>query len=432
LHGNGVSGVVSISENLPGCNSKDEILAVGACLPIDPRVIDTGQTACYDDVAQLACPASGDPFFGQDGQYSGLAAAYRDNGDGTLSDRRTGLMWQKTPGDRMAWPQAVVNATSFDLAGYQDWRLPTIKELFSLVNFTGGFVSDDTDSAPFIDTTYFDFSFGDPLTGVGYRDAQYASSTEAVSLIGGGDPAVFGVNFADGLVKAFPRDIQSFFVRYVRGGEGYGGPTLTDNGDGTVTDVATGLMWTQVDSGHLGAGVAGDGRLDWQEALFWAELLDYAGHSDWRLPNAKELLGLVDYTRAPAITASPAIDPIFDTTFIVDEGGALNYPYFWTGTTHLDGGSAAAAVYVAFGESLGYSPIGGGEFELVDLDGAGALRSDPKTPAEPGGGSDPYPVTRTDNFVRAVRDFRIVSEIFDDDFESASTSAWSNTISANP
>ena len=38
----------------------------------------------------------GDPFYGQDAQYPKLEPSYQDNGDGTVSDLNTGLMWQKT------------------------------------------------------------------------------------------------------------------------------------------------------------------------------------------------------------------------------------------------------------------------------------------------------------------------------------------------
>jgi hypothetical protein len=60
-------------------------------------VIDTGQTACYDDSSEIVCPGEGQPFYGQDAQYDGNQPAYQENGDGTVTDLNTGLMWQKTP-----------------------------------------------------------------------------------------------------------------------------------------------------------------------------------------------------------------------------------------------------------------------------------------------------------------------------------------------
>ena len=104
-------------------------------------IVDTDQLYCYDDVSGISCPGAGDAFYGQDAQYSGAAPRYRDNGDGTVSDLVTGLMWQGDPGEKMTYDQAVAGVSSFNLAGYTDWRLPTIKELYSLIQFSGTDVS---------------------------------------------------------------------------------------------------------------------------------------------------------------------------------------------------------------------------------------------------------------------------------------------------
>jgi hypothetical protein len=185
---------------------------------------------------------------------------------------------------------------------------------------------------------------------------------------------------------------------------------FVDNRDGTITDRATGLMWMQVDSGHLKAGPWGDGRMDWPQALAWAGRLDYAGHADWRLPNAKELQSLVDYGRSPQATASAAIAAVFKSSTIVDEGGRSAFASYWTATTHLDGPRPGdAAVYVAFGEALGFmrTPWSGGQPTLLDVHGAGAQRSDPKAgnPADHPMGMGPQgDVRRIYNLVRLVRD----------------------------
>ena len=163
-------------------------------------IVDTGQTHCYNNAQQIACPQRGVAFFGQDAQYVGNAPSYKDNGDGTVADLNTGLMWQKTPGSKVAFANAVAGTKSFNLGGYTDWRLPTIKELYSLIDFSGtdpNPTSTDTSGLkPFINTQYFDFKYGD--TGAGERviDAQYWSSTEYVSTTMNGNPTTFGVNFA--------------------------------------------------------------------------------------------------------------------------------------------------------------------------------------------------------------------------------------------
>ncbi len=196
-----------------------------------------------------------------------------------------------------------------------------------------------------------------------------------------------------------PVDVARF-VRYVRGNPDYGVNDFLDNGDGTVTDNATGLMWSQADSSE---------GLNWQEALAWVQQRNtesYIGYSDWRLPNAKELQSIVDYTRSPSTTSSAAINPLFSVTPITDEGGGTNYPYYWTSTTHLDGPDASFAVYLSFGEALGYMPSQGGVYGWVDIHGAGAQRSDPKSgdPADyPSGHGPQCDAVRIYNYVRLVR-----------------------------
>ena len=60
---------------------------------------------------------------------------YIDNKDGTITDTLTGLMWQKDTLSTMSYDNAVLSCSKLDLAGHRDWRLPTIKELCSLVDY---------------------------------------------------------------------------------------------------------------------------------------------------------------------------------------------------------------------------------------------------------------------------------------------------------
>ncbi len=387
--------------------------AVGLCPPAISQqqagspsycIVDTGQSHCFSDRGQLLeAPGPGQPFFGQDAFYQGRVPAYRDNGDGTISDLNTGLMWQKVAelDRKLTFPEALEQAERCDLAGYTDWRLPSIKELYSLIDFNGTMRRDPP--VPYLDTRHFDFRYGDESKGERQIDSQYWSSTEYVGLTMRGAATVFGVNFADGRIKGYPRDrgprgeAAVHYARLVRGNPDYGKNRFVDNGDGTISDLATGLMWTKADSGR---------GLNWQAALAWCEQLTLAGHGDWRLPNAKELQSLVDYTRAPdardAARQGPAIDPIFDMT----DGEA----WFWSGTTHLEGpgGQGAAAVYVAFGRAMGFMPGPGGWRQAMNVHGAGAQRSDPKSgdPKSPRWSRGLGPQgdeIRIDNYARAVR-----------------------------
>ena len=102
---------------------------VTASDPLPYRIVDTGQVRCYSNNTEIGYPRSGTAFFGQDAQYAGHAPAYRDHGDGTVTDLNTGLMWQKDPGQKKTYAQAIAGASRCCLADHKDWRAPTIKEL---------------------------------------------------------------------------------------------------------------------------------------------------------------------------------------------------------------------------------------------------------------------------------------------------------------
>jgi len=370
---NGILAVLALGGGLAACVAQTAGRGRSALLTY--CVVDTGQRHCFSDAGQLrSVPKPGEPFYGQDAFYQGPKAAYRDNGDGTVSDLNTRLMWQKTPDlDRKrTYRQAVEEAKTLRLAGHDDWRLPTVKELYSLIDFNG--CVHTAAPVPYLNARYFDFRFGRGTRDERVIDAQYWSSTEYVGLTMRGNATVFGVNFADGRIKGYPRDTgpggrpARHFVRYVRGNPSYGKNRFVDNRDGTVSDIATGLMWARADSGRA---------MNWQQALAFCEGLELAGHDDWRLPNAKELQSIVDYSRAPDARRperrGPAIDPVFQMT--------ETESWFWTGTTHLDGRILGRrAVYIAFGRATGFMPDrrGGGR-RRMNVHGAGAQRSDPKS-----------------------------------------------------
>jgi hypothetical protein len=99
----------------------------------------TGQTECYGAGEGKVDCASTD-FPGQDGFYrKGCPPEERfaDNGDGTVTDHCTGLTWQKeTPPETYTWEQALQYCENLDLAGHADWRLPNLRELQSIVDYS--------------------------------------------------------------------------------------------------------------------------------------------------------------------------------------------------------------------------------------------------------------------------------------------------------
>ena len=343
----------------------------------------TGQSNCYDDDGEgLTCPKPGEEFSGQDANYlSGLAMSFVDNGDETVTDLNTGLTWQQVPSSEdFTWQEAVDYADELEFGGYDDWRLPTADELYSISNF--GL------SWPYLDTDYFTLASGEVT-----KDEQYWTSNYYVgTTVEGGTNSAFGVNHVTGHIKAYSAEasgpVGGKYVRVVRGVE-YGVNDFVDNGDGTITDDATGLMWAQSDDGV---------ELDWQDALAYAEASELGGYTEWRLPNVKELQDIVDYTRSPSATdesaIGPAISELFSVTEITNEAGDSDYGYAWTSTSaqFTSGEPYYYAWYVAFGRAV--------NGEGNDFHGAGAVRFDTKTEDGPDGeGGERYY-----NFVRLVRD----------------------------
>jgi hypothetical protein len=384
-------------------------------------IVDTAQSSFWNNGNnEISIPQLGDSFYGQDAQYNGNLPSYTDNGDGTISDHVTGLMWTQTldlngdgiidSSDKLTLKQAISKISSVNTGAYSDWRIPTIKELYSLINFNGidPHLDQTTNLHPFIDTNYFDFGYGDSSAGERTIDAQVGTQTVYVDKTFIGFQTMFGVNFADGRIKGYPLTISmtsigesKFYFYYVRGNKAYGVNNFIDNGDKTISDTATNLMWSQDDSGS---------GLSWEEALVWVQeknSSNFLGYSDWRLPNAKELQSVVDYSKSPATTDSAAIDAVFNITKITNENGVEDYGYFWSSTTHIAAGnrsdevSGTQAAYVMFGRGMGKM------FGLwMDVHGAGAQRSELKTgsPSDyPDGFGPQGDAIRITNFVRLVR-----------------------------
>ena len=384
--------------------------ATSTTVPLTYPVIDTGQGKCYDNDVEIPCPADG-PFFGQDSQYTGLEPSFTANSDGTVSDNNTGLTWQQTPdvngdgkinaADKLTYTAAGEHCEKLELAGQSDWRLPDIKTLASLMDFLGTDPSGATGTisvVPFLDSTYFGFAYGDSAAGERITDVQFASSSTYADTKTSAGLMDFAVNFATGRIEAYGSSggggiEKKFFVLCVRRDNAYGANRFSDNGDETILDQATGLVWQKADSAK---------GLNWQDALAYCEDLSLAGKDDWRLPDAKSLQSLVDYSRSPSTTQSAAIDALFSVSAINNEAGQIDFPYYWTSTSLADfSGKDAKGAYIAFGRAMGYL-----NKTWVDLHGAGALRSEPKSgnPADfPSGGSLQGEAIRILNHARCVR-----------------------------
>lgn len=88
-------------------------------------IVDTNVEEYFSDIASISEPFESQSYFGQDANYSGHQPSYTDNGDSTITDNVTGLVWQKYMGDKICYDDAFIKAKSLSTGGFQDWRVPS-------------------------------------------------------------------------------------------------------------------------------------------------------------------------------------------------------------------------------------------------------------------------------------------------------------------
>jgi hypothetical protein len=294
--GQSYSGTVTVnSDKTSGTNT---VAISGTVVGVSTayKLPDTGQTKCYNDTVEIACPSPGQDFYGQDGNYTINPPSYTKldaNGNALpdsattwamVKDNVTGLIWESKTTDgsihdankTYTWADAQnvfipqLNAANF--GGHNDWRLPTQQELRSIADYSR--------YKPAINTGYF----------LNTQNSQYwSSSADAYST-----SLAWLVYFDDGSDSYGDKSI-SYYVRAVRGGSGGLSSNFVINNDGTVTDKSTGLMWQQATGNN-------SETMTWKAALVYCDNLSLAGYTDWRLPNVRELVSLADLSRySPAI-----------------------------------------------------------------------------------------------------------------------------------
>ncbi|MGD9972819.1 MAG: DUF1566 domain-containing protein [Desulfatirhabdiaceae bacterium] len=231
-----------------------------------------------------------------------------DNGNGTVTDYTTGLTWTRATVTGKDWRQALEVCDSLSLGGYTDWRMPTIKELDTIASLSR--------SSPAINTFYFP----DTVNG------QYWSATTRAEKTSEG--WIIDFTYGD---DGYAAKSGLLNVRAVRGGGPKYQPvtptTFIDNGDGTVTDHITGLMWQEAESTAL----------NWKNALAASASLNLGGYTDWRTPTIKELATLASLSRS-----SPAIN-----TFYFPTTASASY---WSSTTRAETTSQAWVVNFSSGD----------------------------------------------------------------------------------
>lgn len=280
----------------------------------DETVIDNkvGSGSAAFDLTKLG--SDGAALAIQDGTWS----ADGSESDGTLwscvKDNHTGLVWEvKTiegphsfeQENKVNWASRDVPAAASNdevFCGITSWRVPTVVELITIAN-------NNRHNPAFI-TTHFPNG----------KSQSYWTSLP----VAGNSANAWTINFYSGIGNSKAKTMN-FQVRLVSG-DYTANDTSTSrylvNGDGTATDLVTGLMWKQCPEGLSGddCSAGTPATLVWGGSMKAARDSTFAGHSDWRLPNMKEFQSIVAFDK---------YNPAINTEVFPNPGAVLN---FWTST----------------------------------------------------------------------------------------------------
>ena len=294
----------------------------------------------------IACRGGYDRRFGEADE-----TRFIDNGDGTVTDAVTGLMWQKATNERKAPREAEIFCRDLRLAGYSDWRLPNIKELNTILNlapeqnnwyFDSYFPIPENEamlhysSCDIFDKHYtwvtnftygYDGYYGDREALLLFRAVRYDKPAPAVK------PAAPFVITHTGQNRAFDLKGREVAADRIWGLDAQrpGIPQkFTAEVNGLIRDEHTGLFW---DNAHNSL------QMTWKEAMAYADSLcaqKYLGRDDWRLPSREELRSIVRYDDTiPAVDSS-----IFPGTLP---------EFYWTGDSHKIQTDNAWGFYFGYG-----------------------------------------------------------------------------------
>jgi len=278
------------------CECKDGYRINGKkCEKVDvSKNICTGQKLCYKKENykstskgakdyEMPCVEEGEELFGQDSQYAGRTCTQLDftSSSGIITEHASGLKWISTE-KQLKYEDAKAYCENLG----DGWRLPEIWELVNLV---------DTND-------YSGPEFWSELGISAYRlmsGTLYGENVLAV-WIGMVEVRSTGYEIDFMCVKGEKQEHSSKFE------------ISKNNGEKIVKDPATDLIWQKSSAPSL---------LDWADALAYCENLEYAGYSDWRLPNRNELFSLVNYEKSDMATYFPDMEKLNSI--------------FWSSTTNI-------------------------------------------------------------------------------------------------
>jgi hypothetical protein len=309
----------------PVVEDDDDVVDDEDVIPEPPKVyskvVCTGQRTC--DILS-DCPQEGQMLYGQDAQYairkSCVPQSFETLGEEDLEqdvyyprtkDNNTGLTWLFT---RMSGsldeiaaetPEGDITLSGFcdalEYDGHDDWRLPTPKEFLTIADA-------DFNAYRAARALYF-FDLSDPT------DANISFWTSLED---------YYYDNKKGAVKRTDEESSWHGLMCVRGDEyGKTNTFTSQNAEGkeVLFDSTTDLMWQRESASDK----------TWKEALSYCENLEYAGYTDWRLPNKNEFATLIDYSKTgeSVMSSFPGMEAevfITSTSF---------YSRVWTGNMYM-------------------------------------------------------------------------------------------------
>ncbi len=254
----------------------------------------TSQSLCYNNSVAVSCPAFGDPFYGQEPQFSYTVQSFVVDSD-IVEESVSGLVWQKetpssyagctkgTGSSQCTSAEASDYCENLDLGGFDDWRLPMGYELITIMDFAK---SDPLAHSDFVNT----------------QSGNYWAADSAISLTDGSISG--GVPTEGGFVKCVRGDASGCagcerynFLEMER--------LIVDLVDVDANEV---VFWYYDDIASA---------VDWEDALDYCAGITENGLSKFRLPTINELHSLVDRSSSNPAALVSSISP----------------EKFWTSTT---------------------------------------------------------------------------------------------------
>lgn len=261
------------------------------CTARKPAAVNvcTGQNRCFDNEKEIACPAEGEDFFGQDAQYARLGVcaplSFSVNEDvpnePVVIDNNTGNMWQRKipPVEELYVEDVWHYCEDLVYGGYDDWGLPSMEDFMTIADY-GRY-------DPAVDTEYF------PLSGSFWTSTMesrydmggwYVMLMDYYTIFDFTIPSASSVMtyYADqGFLNTTEKYPHSFSIMCIRAAG-----TSTYKYSFTSEAFGEKVVWNN--ENDLIFAKTGNTQT-WQEALKYCSELNYAGISDWRVPNVKEL-----------------------------------------------------------------------------------------------------------------------------------------------